>query len=30
MPRAAKGGSATTEQASDGIPQWPNRTMSST
>ncbi|MDB5581899.1 MAG: histidine kinase [Bradyrhizobium sp.] len=30
MPRAAKGGSTTTEQASDGIPQWPNRTMSST
>jgi signal transduction histidine kinase len=30
MPRAAKGGSATAEQASDGIPQWPNRTMSST
>lgn len=30
MPRAAKGGSATSEQASDGIPQWPNRTMSST
>ena len=30
MPRAAKGGSATTELASDGIPQWPNRTMSST
>jgi signal transduction histidine kinase len=30
MPRAAKGASTTTEQASDGIPQWPNRTMSST
>ena len=30
MPRAAKGGSATAERASDGIPQWPNRTMSST
>lgn len=30
MPRTAKGGAATTEQASDGIPQWPNRTMSST
>src|SRR5215204_1719919 len=30
MPRAAKGGSATSEQASNGIPQWPNRTMSST
>ena len=26
----AKGGSAITELASDGIPQWPNRTMSST
>jgi len=30
MPRAAKGGFATAEQASDGTPQWPNRTMSST
>jgi signal transduction histidine kinase len=30
MPRAAKGGSVGTEQARDGIPQWPNRTMSST
>lgn len=30
MPRSAKGGSATAEQASDGIAQWPNRTMSST
>jgi signal transduction histidine kinase len=30
IPRAAKGGSATTDQASDGTPQWPNRTMSST
>src|SRR5712672_2942979 len=30
MPRAAKGGQATAEQASDGTPQWPNRTMSST
>ena len=30
MPRAAKGGSATADQASDGTPQWPNRTMSST
>ncbi len=30
MPRAAKGGMATAEQASDGTPQWPNRTMSST
>ena len=30
MPRAARGGSATQDQASDGTPQWPNRTMSST
>ena len=30
MPRSAKGGAATAEQASDGIAQWPNRTMSST
>jgi signal transduction histidine kinase len=30
MPRAARGGSTTSDQASDGIPQWPNRTMSST
>jgi signal transduction histidine kinase len=30
MPRAAKGGPETAEQASDGTPQWPNRTMSST
>jgi signal transduction histidine kinase len=30
MPRAAKGGSATEDPASDGTPQWPNRTMSST
>jgi signal transduction histidine kinase len=30
MPRAAKGGPVTTDQASDGTPQWPNRTMSST
>src|SRR6202042_840105 len=30
MPRAAKGGSASADQASDGTPQWPNRTMSST
>jgi signal transduction histidine kinase len=30
MPRAAKGGSAGADQASDGTPQWPNRTMSST
>ena len=30
MPRAAKGGSATADQASDLTPQWPNRTMSST
>jgi signal transduction histidine kinase len=29
MPKAAKGGSATTDPASDGTPQWPNRTMSS-
>ncbi len=30
MPRAARGGPATEDQASDGTPQWPNRTMSST
>src|SRR5271168_407256 len=30
MPRAAKGGSANADLASDGTPQWPNRTMSST
>jgi signal transduction histidine kinase len=30
MPRAAKGGSTTAEQGSDGTSQWPNRTMSST
>jgi signal transduction histidine kinase len=30
MPRAAKGGSATAEQASDGTPRWPSRTTSST
>ena len=30
MPRTAKGGSANTDPASDGTPQWPNRTMSST
>src|SRR5438477_2781066 len=30
MPKAAKGGSATADPASDGTPQWPNRTMSST
>lgn len=30
IPRAAKGGSETADQASDGTPQWPNRTMSST
>ena len=30
IPRTAKGGSETAEQASDGTPQWPNRTMSST
>jgi signal transduction histidine kinase len=29
MPRAAKGVSTTADQTSDGIPQWPNRTMSS-
>jgi signal transduction histidine kinase len=29
MPRAAKGGSATTDSPTDGTPQWPNRTMSS-
>jgi signal transduction histidine kinase len=29
MPRAATGGSATTDKESDGTPQWPNRTMSS-
>jgi signal transduction histidine kinase len=30
MPRTARGGSATEDQASDGTPQWTNRTMSST
>jgi signal transduction histidine kinase len=30
MPRSAQGGSATEDQASQGTPQWPNRTMSST
>jgi signal transduction histidine kinase len=30
MPRAAKGGLATDDQARDGTPPWPNRTMSST
>jgi signal transduction histidine kinase len=30
IPRATKGGSATENSASDGTPQWPNRTMSST
>jgi signal transduction histidine kinase len=30
IPRTAKGGSETADQASDGTPQWPNRTMSST
>ena len=30
MPKTAKGGPATTETLSDGTPQWPNRTMSST
>jgi signal transduction histidine kinase len=29
MPKAAKGGSANADRASDGTPQWPNRTMSS-
>src|SRR6202043_2231173 len=29
MPKAARGGAATTEQPRDGTPQWPNRTMSS-
>ena len=30
MPRIAKGRPAITDQATDGTPQWPNRTMSST
>jgi signal transduction histidine kinase len=30
MPRAVKGSSATADVTSDGTPQWPNRTMSST
>ena len=30
IPRTAKGGSETADQASDGTPQWLNRTMSST
>jgi signal transduction histidine kinase len=30
MPRTAKGGNAASETLSDGKPQWPNRTMSST
>jgi len=30
MPRVAKGGSTTADATSDGTPQWPNRTMSST
>lgn len=30
MPSAAKGGLATEDQARDGTPPWPNRTMSST
>jgi len=30
MPRAAKGGSTTADATSDGTPQWPTRTMSST
>jgi signal transduction histidine kinase len=29
MPKAVQGGSATAQQASDGFPPWPNRTMSS-
>jgi signal transduction histidine kinase len=29
MPKAARGGPVTAEQASDGTSQWPNRTMSS-
>jgi signal transduction histidine kinase len=29
IPKAAKGGSATADVASDGTPQWPSRTMSS-
>jgi signal transduction histidine kinase len=30
IPRVAKGGPATEDATSDGTPQWPNRTMSST
>lgn len=30
MPKTAKGGSAAADTGSDGISQWPNRTMSST
>jgi signal transduction histidine kinase len=30
IPRTARGGSETADQASDGTPRWPNRTMSST
>jgi signal transduction histidine kinase len=30
IPMTARGGSETADQASDGTPQWPNRTMSST
>jgi signal transduction histidine kinase len=30
MPRVARGGSAAEDPSSDGTPQWPNRTMSST
>jgi signal transduction histidine kinase len=30
MPKTAKGGPAIADTASDGISQWPNRTMSST
>jgi signal transduction histidine kinase len=30
MPKAAKGGTATSETLSDGTSEWPNRTMSST
>jgi signal transduction histidine kinase len=30
MPRTAKGGPAASETLSDGTPEWPNRTMSST
>jgi len=29
MPKAANGGAATADRASDGTPQWPSRTMSS-